>query len=254
MNAAERIPIRTSTGSWPVRWLRLGCWQSRLLLLLLLIPSALWLDKPFFTWSQQDQVSGSLPHFRSAATEFGQPVGIAMILLVVWALDRGRRRPLLLAIVATLIAGGAATGLKLAIGRERPYLTEGVSVWRGPHWPRAHQPDSSLPSGHTAAAFALALALSRLYPPARGVFLTFAAACGASRALSGKHYLSDVLVGAWLGWEVAGVVWSVGIRQAFGNWLPEFPWYPRWDSEPAPARPHIEANPSETAHQRTESC
>ncbi|MBI3469353.1 MAG: phosphatase PAP2 family protein, partial [Planctomycetes bacterium] len=158
-----------------------------MLLLVLLLPLALWLDRAFFTWSQQEQVSDSLPHFRSAATEFGQPVGIAMIVLVVWALDRGRRRPLLLAVAGTLIAGGVASSLKLAIGRERPYLTEGVSVWRGPHWPRGHQPDSSFPSGHTAAAFAFAFALSRLYPPARGVFLSLAAACGASRALSGKH-------------------------------------------------------------------
>ena len=210
-------------------WLRLRCWQSRLVLLLLLLGAAWLIDEQFYTWCRREDVRDALSSFKITAMRFGEPVGITFIFLAVWGLDRCRRRPLVFTIVTVLLAGVTASGLKLLVGRERPQVTEGLTVVKGPQWPGSGFPDPSFPSGHTAAAFALAYGLSRLYPSGRGVFLLFASACGLSRALSGKHFLTDVLAGAWLGWEVAGLVWNSGLWSALRDLLPEFSWYPRGD-------------------------
>jgi membrane-associated phospholipid phosphatase len=80
-----------------------------------------------------------------------------------------------------------AEGLKYAVGRPRPYQEPGV---RG----------RSLPSGHTAAAFAGAAYWQRRYGWEAGApAYILAAAVGYSRVWSRNHYLSDVIAGAAIG-------------------------------------------------------
>ncbi len=98
-------------------------------------------------------------------------------------------------LATTALAAGmlSALALKCAIGRERP-----------PGFERPRY-DSSFPSGHTTAAFAMAYVYGDQYPKLRIPLYIAAASVGISRIYVGEHYPSDVLAGAVLG-TLAGLV------------------------------------------------
>lgn len=86
---------------------------------------------------------------------------------------------------------------KVAVGRARPRLFFREDVygffpmrWTSDYW--------SMPSGHTATAFALATALYLLWPRYWYLYFTGALLIGASRVVTTVHFLSDVIASAWL--------------------------------------------------------
>ncbi len=212
--------------------LSLRSWQGRLLLCLLLLAPAWLLDRGIAERNPRQYRISFVEDFRDSARQFGEPFCAIWLALVVWFIDSTRRRPMVLTLVGVMLAGLLANCLKLAVGRERPNVSDGRTVLRGPQWPGAMRPDPSFPSGHTASAFALAYGLSRMFPRGRGVFVFLASACGVSRFLGETHFLTDVLAGAWVGWEAARMVWEWGITRLvrwIDAWIPGFAWYPRWD-------------------------
>ena len=110
------------------------------------------------------------------------------------------RRPtiFLLVLLGDLLAGFAAYGLRLLVGRERP-----------PHRfpdpaPLVQVPVSdSFPSGHSATSFACAALLAWLTPLPKVPLYALAALIAFSRVYTGVHYPLDVLGGAALGLAVA---------------------------------------------------
>ena len=111
---------------------------------------------------------------------------------------------------AALAAGSAAAvaGLVVTLGkglfdRARPPLAEPSLAAVGV------VPDSaSFPSGHSATAFAAAVAVGLLHPRLRKPLLALAALVAVSRVYLGVHYWSDVLVGSALGAAIGlGTVW-----------------------------------------------
>jgi membrane-associated phospholipid phosphatase len=116
--------------------------------------------------------------------------------------DRGRR-----AAVAGLATVGLTSGfVNLAV---KPFARRRRPA-RETHEPaRTHNVDmptsGSFPSGHSAAAFAFASAVGRVFPLAGVPLRGLAALVGYSRVHTGVHYPGDVIAGALIGAVIADV-------------------------------------------------
>lgn len=117
-----------------------------------------------------------------------------------------------LATQAYLTAGVLSTAGKYLSGVQRPYYTDLLSnkkgpIFRGPFYPFKKQLDqsdfSSFPSGHTTVAFAAATVYALEYRDKPLIpIISYGAATliGLSRITENKHWPTDVLVGAILGY------------------------------------------------------
>ena len=100
--------------------------------------------------------------------------------------------------LATSGAGLLTDLLKPLVGRTRPKLLFQNDLFtfhpfsHGFVW-------TSFPSGHTTTAFAVAAALSLLFPKGRFFFMLYAVLVGLSRIMVTAHYPSDVMAGALIG-------------------------------------------------------
>lgn len=111
------------------------------------------------------------------------------------------------AFVFFAVAGGGLTALisKYLIGRARPVLLDSHDALS--FQPFAFNSDfSSFPSGHSATAGAMAIALALVFPRLRVLFITLGMLICVSRQFVGVHWMSDTLMG-----------WAVGA--AFTYWL-----------------------------------
>ncbi|HUL04130.1 MAG TPA: phosphatase PAP2 family protein [Gemmatimonadales bacterium] len=119
--------------------------------------------------------------------------------------EAGRRGLLLL--WSAVLGGIVGEVLKIAFRRERPGMTDGAYVFR----PWSEHPWSTaqfgLPSSEVAVAFAAAAALARLFPEGRVLWYTLAGACALTRVASGAHFMSDVVLGAEVGYLMTLAVW-----------------------------------------------
>jgi membrane-associated phospholipid phosphatase len=150
--------------------------------------------------------------------EFAWPWGIsgAFILGGMAFGDDYARNTGWLAIEAMLHSGLVVQLGKHLGGRQRPSYDNGIDHWAGPagFFKRYRSGDSfshydAFPSGHTVTAFSLATVIASRYPrPFLVPLLCYAAAtaCGLSRLTEDAHWLSDVFVGAAVGYAVGRLV------------------------------------------------
>jgi undecaprenyl-diphosphatase len=136
---------------------------------------------------------------------------LAILALRGWTLDD--RRLLWLAAtgaVALLLAGIASPTAKLVFSRIRPH-DPGAGVFRLLAFASS---DSSFPSGHTMAAFALAGVLAAAAPPrVRVGVYGIATLVPLARVLGGRHFLADVVAGL-----VAGRLLALAAERLVARW------------------------------------
>ncbi len=120
--------------------------------------------------------------------------------------------------VRMLAAHAAATfvksAIKASVDRTRPEkaIEDGKARFE-PGNSDDHE-QTSFPSGHTAGAVAVARAASRDITGAGGPATLISGAVAAAQPANGKHYLSDLVVGAAVGWIAEALVSAVFDRVA----------------------------------------
>lgn len=129
----------------------------------------------------------------NALTLLGEGPGVAGTLVALYV--AGEEETAADAALSAAYAGLLASGLKWAVGRGRPDSDAPNSV----HYLAGRPGHDSFPSGHTAAAFALARTLARRYPRQSRLWYGLAGLVGVSRVYLGRHYPGDVAAGALLG-------------------------------------------------------
>ncbi len=169
-----------------------------------------WLDRAVALWLKQYDASGLTAVFRFL-TQFGEALPYYIIFAIAgiayswmaaqqtdWerktALRRNAQRAGFL-FWSLAAAGIAAQLLKFGLGRARPraFFADGSYGFA----PLNFSADwTSMPSGHTINAVAIALALTMLWRPAWPAALAFALIIGLSRIVTTVHFTGDVIVGA----------------------------------------------------------
>jgi undecaprenyl-diphosphatase len=110
--------------------------------------------------------------------------------------------------LAALLALGLAHVITMIWDRPRPYEAHpGVA-----HLFIDSSSDSSFPSDHATAAFAIAVSILLRNKGLGLIVLAMATLVSVSRVVVGTHYPSDVLAGALLGTFAAFVLWTPPIR------------------------------------------
>ena len=179
-------------------------------------------DPSLSRWANREQSSG-LTEFGNNVDRMGEISVIAPVLIGTTAIGLATKSPELLRLA--IRTAGAITfvsigvqALKFTTGRDRPYQDADFgaddfhpfTAW-----------DTSFPSGHTAAAFAMATTLSDAIDNRYATvgLYTLAAGTGWARIVLLKHWPSDVVAGAAVG-LLAGKL-ATGRVKLFGFTAPK---------------------------------
>jgi undecaprenyl-diphosphatase len=147
----------------------------------------------------------------ASAADYSRLSLAAAALLAVGRGARGRRAAALglasIGVTSTLVN----VAVKPLARRRRPDRV-GQSVPEARHVP---MPTSrSLPSGHSAAAFAFATGVAHVLPPEAAALRALAALVAYSRVHTGVHYPGDVVLGSLLGTVLAQLTTQAVERRA----------------------------------------
>jgi membrane-associated phospholipid phosphatase len=125
--------------------------------------------------------------------------GLAVFFLIL-VVHPARWQRTVAAVVACLSADLTGSLLKMVVARARPdHAGPNTHLVFHPFHGFARDAAVSFPSGEATAAFALATAVTLMYPRLRWPCYLLAAGVCAARLTSGAHYLSDVAAGAMIG-------------------------------------------------------
>jgi len=160
-------------------------------------------------------VSAVSPIFTEIGSSGAWGTAAAFLCVGLIAKDDKAVRTGALALSAMLQSGILVQVLKGLPGRQRPYWAKGVDHWSGPigFFERFESGQSgkydSFPSGHTITAFSLATVVAMQYGEHVWVpVFAYSVATGTalSRLTENKHWLSDVLVGGFLGHVIGRMI------------------------------------------------
>ncbi|MBI3444412.1 MAG: phosphatase PAP2 family protein [Magnetospirillum sp.] len=194
------------TARHPRRWATLYC-------TLVIVLGYFAFDRPLAGWAKA-HVTGEAEGFWKIVTNLGLggvwlvPSGLLALGLILSSLaasnlaEKARLRALAwvpgFLFLAVALSGIANTIIKVLIGRTRPVLLFEKGLYGFEPLTRAYA-TNSFPSGHSQAAFAAMMALTLIFPRYDIAFIAVAVLVAASRVLTSVHFLSDAVMGAWLG-------------------------------------------------------
>ncbi len=149
----------------------------------------------------------------NAATRLGGDGAPVLAILLVVAARRRWRQMVLTVLCAFIVQQGSTELIKYLAGRMRPHEAEDWCAQMGVADPDAVTvfmgPGSgyhSFPSGHTSYCFMLAAVASAYFPRWRWWFYGAALFVGVGRVMADVHFLSDILVGAVIGYLAGQLV------------------------------------------------
>lgn len=111
-----------------------------------------------------------------------------------------------LGIKSILHAYAVTQVLKRIFRRQRPYLSDGTDSWFNSESGSDYR---AFPSGHTTTAWSMATVIARQYrdkPAVPIICYSLATLVGISRMAENKHWGSDVLIGALIGYSIGRFV------------------------------------------------
>jgi membrane-associated phospholipid phosphatase len=175
----------------------------------------LYCDIPLLQWRLRvmpRDIRGLYKQVIEGFRNFAQMLTVVVAIVVVFRMDERRKRIIVAILLAQTIAAIGYNAGKYAVARYRPFAAleelppnfSNANTWMGwnPDLGRAEK-YRSFPSGHSAAAFALAGVLAWYYPRLKITFWTLAVGCAASRWIDVMHWPSDCFVGAVIGYASA---------------------------------------------------
>lgn len=143
--------------------------------------------------------------------------GLLIAVAIVAPALRGIRRSLLLGLGTRLqfifwavaVSSLVTEVLKYCIGRGRPFVGGEANAFHFSHF-AGNPAYFSFPSGHATTAFALAFAVSVVWPQARHAMAAYALIIAATRLVLLAHHPSDVVAGA-----LVGIIGAMFVRYWF---------------------------------------
>ncbi len=202
----------------PGKWFRLT--QVLVVMAMVVGPAAFAIDLPAARFFGRYPARGDLADAVQLCEFFGHGIGVGLVLVIIATLDPSKRVVLPRIAASSWGAGLIANAGKMVLERSRPSSIDldAASLWStfGDWLPLfSHGHDlQSFPSGHTATAAGLAVALTAAYPRGRWLFLALCLGVAMQRMAVLAHFPSDVVYGG-----VLGAAW--GMRCQFG-WAGRF--------------------------------
>jgi membrane-associated phospholipid phosphatase len=188
--------------------------------LLVAYASYLFLDLPFAIYLHSIRDKWISAVFE-AITTFGKSELYLIPSAVLFIIYRKRKKAIaqkaLYLFVVVAVSGILVDIIKVIAGRFRPVLYFGKGMY-GFDFFHFNSDYLSFPSGHSATSFSLIIALSLLFPRFRYPLFIFGMIVAASRMVITAHYLSDVLIGAQIGWVTSVIFYTICFKQHIKNY------------------------------------
>lgn len=169
-------------------------------------------DKPIFSFFNRQFTEKQANNITNITDAFGNGIVALPLFAVMYIVGNNEkhyhlRETSLVGLQAFVFSAGGSLLLKELTQRSRPSQDENPYVWQGPFGNNHH---SAFPSAHTMIAFSVATVFSEMYSEHIWVGITaytLAGLTGVGRIVKGKHWASDVVAGAALGYFIGkGVV------------------------------------------------
>ena len=164
-------------------------------------------DKTIFSFSDRQFTDKQAENSTNITDAFGNGIVALPLFAVMYIAGNNEknchlRETSLVGLQAFVFSAGSSWIFKELTQRSRPSQDENPHVWQGPFGDN-HR--SAFPSAHTAIAFSVATVFSEMYREYIWVGITaytLAGLTGIGRVVKGKHWASDVVAGAALGYFI----------------------------------------------------